>query len=179
MRAPAYPAAVVHVLIRFLDGEILHAEVEDVSFDRALLEAEISGADPNNERALLPLTAIRQVIIGHPTPLPGDVAEWDRAAFHFVDGEVLRASVAADSRLGRFGGVWRLVEADASELRTVAIPYSALKGVFKLRQWDSRPLSARTEGDARPDPVVRILAERDSARRASPPEPGRGPRPRR
>ena len=119
------------------------------------------------------------MIIGHPEPVPSDVSGWDRAAFHFVDGEVLRASVAADSRLGRFGGVWRLVEADASELRTVAIPYSALKGIFKLRQWDSRPLSARTEGGTRPDPVVRILAERDSARSASLTEPARGSRPRR
>lgn len=153
------------VLIRFLDGEILRAEVDEITFDRTLLEAEVSGADPNNERALFPLTAIRQVIIGHPEPVPPDVAGWDRAAFHFVDGQVMRASVAADSRLGRYGGVWRLVEADAPELRTVAIPYSALKGVFKLRQWDSRPLSTRAGGEERPGAVARILAERDDTRR--------------
>ena len=42
------------VLISFLDGEIVHAEIYDLSFDRPLVEAEVRGADPNNERALFP-----------------------------------------------------------------------------------------------------------------------------
>ena len=36
------------VLISFVDGEIVHADVDDLSFDRPLLEAEVRGADPNN-----------------------------------------------------------------------------------------------------------------------------------
>jgi hypothetical protein len=150
------------VLISFLDGEIVHAEVGDLSFDRPLLEAEVRGADPNNERALFPLTAIRQLVVGQPVPAPDDLTGWDRAAFHFLDGQVLRASVAPDSILGRFGGLWKAVEPGAPELRTLGIPYSSLKGVFKLRQWDSRPVAARSGAEGHINQMARILAERDA-----------------
>lgn len=149
------------VLISFLDGEIVRAEVDDLSFDSTLVEAEVRGADPNNERALFPLSAIRQFLVGQPEPVPDDVPSWDRAAFHFIDGQVLRASVAPDSVLGRFGGLWRAVEPGVPEMRILGIPYSSLKGVFKLRQWDSRPVGARSGSDSRLDQVARILAERE------------------
>jgi hypothetical protein len=151
-----------------MDGEILHADVRDLSFERTLIEAEVRGADPNNERALFPLSAIRQMVVGQPEPVPNDLPNWDRAAFHFMDGQVLRASVAPDSLLGRFGGLWRAVEPGGTEMRTLGIPYSALKGVFKLRQWDSRPIGARSGADAHLDQVARILAERDGSGTASP-----------
>ena len=151
------------VLISFLDGEIVRAEIDDLSFDRTLLEAEVRGADPNNERALFPLSAIRQLLVGQPEPVPVDLPSWDRAAFHFIDGQVLRASVAPDSVLGRFGGLWRAVEPGIPEMRTLGIPYSSLKGVFKLRQWDSRPVGARSGTESHLDQVARILAEREAA----------------
>ncbi|MGO8686310.1 MAG: hypothetical protein ACLQT7_03875 [Candidatus Dormibacteria bacterium] len=161
------------VLISFLDGEIVRAEVDDLSFDRTLLEAEVRGADPNNERALFPLTAIRQLLVGQPLPVPEDLPGWDRAAFHFVDGQVLRASVAPDSVLGRFGGLWRAVEPGIPELRTLGIPYSSLKGVFKLRQWDSRPVNARSGTDTHLSQVARILAEREGSGVGAAPPPER------
>ena len=163
------------VLISFLDGEILHAEISDLSFDRPLVEAEVRGADPNNERALFPLTAIRQLVVGQPEPAPEDLPEWDRAAFHFLDGQVLRASVAPDSALGRFGGLWKTVEPGVAEMRTLGIPYSSLKGVYKLRQWDSRPVGARSGANAHVDQVARILAERDGG--GAPAAPSPPPRP--
>ncbi|HXZ99218.1 MAG TPA: hypothetical protein VEK76_02600 [Candidatus Binatia bacterium] len=152
------------VLISFLDGEIVHAEVGDLSFDAAVLEAEVRGADPNNERALFPLSAIRQVVVGNAQPVPADLAKWDRAAFHFVDGQVMRASIAPDPRLGRFGGLWRTVEPGLPEMRTLGIPYTSLKGVFKLRRWDSRPVSARSGTEGQVGQVARVLAERDASR---------------
>jgi hypothetical protein len=167
------------VLIRFLDGEILHGDVEDLSFDLTLLEADVRGADPNNERALLPLSAIRQVVIGNPEPAPPGASAWDRAAFHFIDGQVLRAHVAPDSQLGRFGGVWQMVEPGLPEMRTIGIPYTALKGVFKLRQWDSRPLSARGGAESPLSSVVRILAEREAGTAPLPPRQHRTERIRR
>ena len=159
------------VLISFLDGEIVRAEVEDLSFDRTLLEAEVRGADPNNERALFPLSAIRQILVGQPRPVPADVPSWDRAAFHFLDGQVLRASVSPGSVLGRFGGLWEAVEPGIPELRSLGIPYSSLKGVFKLRQWDSRPVGARSGTDAHLDQVARILAEREENGAGAAPTP--------
>lgn len=155
------------VLINFLDGEILHAEIGELSFEHPLLEAEVRGVDPNNERALFPLSAIRQIILGGPEPGPpaSEMEEWDRAAFHFGDGQVLRASIAPDAVIGRYGGIWRICEQGSGEVRTMGIPYTALKGVFQLRQWDSRPQRERA-GDSHIDHLARVLAEREAAETA-------------
>jgi hypothetical protein len=163
-----------NVVISFTDGEVLHAETPEITFDLALLEAEFRSVDPNTERAIFPVTAIRQLIVGDPLPAPSAdvVAGWDRAAFHFTDGQVLRASIAPDALLGRHGGVWHLVEPGSDELRTVAIPYAALKGVYNIRQWDSRPLAER-DGDDHLDHLARILAERETMATRGSSEPQR------
>ena len=151
------------VVISFVDGEVLHAETPEITFDLAVFEAEFRSVDPNGQRALFPVSAIRQMLVGEPREAPSaDVLEgWDRAAFHFIDGQVMRASISPDAYLGRHGGVWTIVEADTHEVRTIAVPYTSLKGVFHIRQWDSRPLGERAE-NGRLDQLARILAEREA-----------------
>ena len=150
------------VVISFVDGEVLHAVIPELTFEMPVIEAEVRGVEPNNQRAILPLTAITQIIGGAREPVPAEevVAGWDRAAFHFIDGQVLRASIAPDALLGRHGGIWKVFTPGGVELTTLAIPYCALKGVFHVRQWDSRPLSERSDSD-RIDTVTRVLAERE------------------
>jgi hypothetical protein len=150
------------VVINFVDGEVVLAETPEITFDLAVLDAEIRSINQNSERALFPVSAIRQILVGDPLPAPPEeeVAGWDRAAFHFIDGPVIRAFIRSDAHLGRYGGVWHIVEPGSSELRTIALPYSALKGVFQIRQWDSRPASERDE-HAELDQLARILAERE------------------
>jgi hypothetical protein len=162
------------VLISFLDGEVLHADTPEITFDLAVLEAEFRSVDPNSERAIFAVTAIRQILVGDPEPAPsaGVVAGWDRAAFHFADGEVMRASISPDVLLGRHGGVWAIVEPGADEVRVVAIPYASLKGVFHIRQWDSRPPAERDE-DGHLEQLARILAEREMHAAGGPAEPPR------
>jgi hypothetical protein len=168
------------VMITFQDGEAIWAETPTITFDLPVIEAEIHNVDSNSERALLPLTAIRQLIVGEVRPAPGveTLAAWDKAAFHFLDGHVLRAWLGPEVRLGPHGGVWELVEQGTPEpeLRTIAVPWSSLKGVFQIRQWDSRPAgerAARAAGEpVHLDNMIRILAERE-ARSAGP----RGQRP--
>ena len=149
-------------MVSFTDGEILHAEIPELTFDMPVIEAEVRGVDPNNQRAILPLTAITQMVVGEAEPVPPDdvLETWDRAVFHFADGEVLRASIAPQALLGRHGGIWRLVPQGGEELTTLAIPYCALKAVFNVRQWDGRPLAERADGE-RIDTVTRVLAERE------------------
>lgn len=150
------------VVISFLDGEVLYASTPEITFDLAIMEAEFPGIESNSERALLSVSAIRQVLIGDPEPAPppAELATWDKAAFHFIDGEVMRASIAPRALLGRFGGVWHMVEPELDELRTVGISYAALKGVYRIRQWDGRPLYERN-GESSLDHLARILAERE------------------
>ncbi len=155
------------LLIVFHDGELLYAETPDLHFDLPVLEAEITNVDSNGERAILPLVGIRQMIVGdiQPSPPPQELESWDRAAFHFLDGQVLRAWVGPDVLLGAHGGIWPIVEPGSDELRRMAVPYSSLKGVFRLRQWDSRPAperAARNAGAAlHLEHMVRVLAERE------------------
>lgn len=163
------------VVISFLDGEVLYASTPEITFDLAVLEAEFPGIESNSERALLSVAAIRQVLIGDPVPAPraAELETWDRAAFHFIDGEVLRASIAPRALLGRFGGVWHIVEPGQNELLTVGISYGALKGVYRIRQWDGRPLAERT-GDSRLDQLAQILAEREARTSPGPDEGSNG-----
>jgi hypothetical protein len=163
------------VVITFHDGEVIWAETPTITFDLPVIEAEIRNVDSNSERALLPLTAIRQLIVGEVRAAPGaeTLAAWDKAAFHFLDGQVLRAWLGPEVRLGPHGGIWELVEHGTPdpELRTIAVPWSSLKGVFQIRQWDSRPAgerAARAAGEpVHLENMIRVLAERE-ARAAGP-----------
>jgi hypothetical protein len=154
-------------VISFLDGEVLFVETPEITFELPAIEARIDNVDANSERALIPTTAIRQIMVGEVEEAPeaAVVESWDKAVFHFVDGQILHAHVAPDTVLGRHGGVWRLVERNSEELRTLAVPYSALKAVFRVRVWDSRPASERAARAAGVSPhldaVVRVLAERE------------------
>ncbi len=168
------------VVITFNDGEVLWADTPTIAFELPVIEAEIRNVDSNSERALLPLAAIRQLIVGEVRPAPPAeiLAGWDKAAFHFLDGHVLRAWLGPEVRLGPHGGVWELVEhgTPEPELRTIAVPWSSLKGVFQIRQWDSRPAgerAARAAGEpVHLENMIRVLAEREA--RAADPRGQRG-----
>jgi hypothetical protein len=170
--------AVTRLLIIFSDGEVLAAETAELHFDLPVIEAEITNVDSNGERAILPLGGIRQMIVGDPEPAPpeAELATWDRAAFHFLDGQVLRAWIAPDVLLGAHGGIWPVVEPGGDELRRLAIPYSALKGVFRLRQWDGRSPGERAAHQGgmpvHLDHMVSVLAEREA--RAQGQQPAQG-----
>jgi hypothetical protein len=153
------------VIITFHDGEVIHAGIDDLSFSLPIVSAEVQSIDPNCEIALFPLAAIRQMVIGdiETAPDPEVLNSWDRTAFHFADGQVFRAWIDPDAELGLHGGTWRVVEPDSIEMRTMGIPYSSLKGVYRLRQWDSRTTSERTGGSGGVEQLVRVLAERSQA----------------
>jgi hypothetical protein len=158
---------VAAVVISFLDGEVLFAETPEITFELPILEAQVENVDANSERALIPTSAVRQIIVGavEPAPEASTVETWDKAVFHFLDGQLLHAYIAPDALLGRHGGIWRMVERGSDELRTLAIPYSSLKAVFRVRVWDSRSAGERAARDAGVSPhldnVVRVLAERE------------------
>ena len=58
------------VVISFSDGEVLHAETPELTFDQQVLEAEPRSVEPNTERALFPLTAIRMMPACSHIPTP-------------------------------------------------------------------------------------------------------------
>lgn len=157
---------VTTLVILFWDGSIMYAESPPLTFDLPVIEAEVLDLDSNCERAILPLAGIRQIIVGEVSAAPAEVEAggWDRAAFHFSDGHVLQAWVGPEARLGAHGGVWPMVEQGSDEMRTLAIPYSSLTGVYRLRSWDRRGAATTLGGSADSSGVrqrVRVLAERE------------------
>lgn len=161
------------VQICFADGEILYAEVDDLSFDAPVLEAQVRNVDANSDWALLPCTAIQHMLVGDPEPLPESdtLSTWERAVFRFRDGAVLRALIAPEAKLGRHGGVWRCLGEDDDEVRRLAIPYAALKAVFRVRTWDSRPRAERCADGFEAqqlEQLAQILAERSTIQNEPP-----------
>lgn len=159
------------VIVTFRDGEVLHAELPEITFELPVLEVRVRSIDANSRRAILPLTAITRVVVQPLAAAPpaSELEKWDRAAFHFLEGDVLRASIAPDAHLGRHGGVWHIVEPGSREMMTLALPYAALKGVFEVGDWDSRPPGARGGADGLAA-VTRILAERERHQSELPPQ---------
>ena len=160
-----YAAKMPAAMISFLDGEVLYADIDDLSFDVPVLEARVRNVDSNSDHALFPLSAIRQLLIGEITsaPEPPVLDTWERAAFRFLDGQVMRAYIAPRPTLGRHGGIWECVEPEANELCRLGIPYAALKAVFEVHDWDGRTLAERsnTTGAApNGDRLARILNDR-------------------
>lgn len=164
------------VQICFLDGEILYADVDDLSFDAPVIEAQVRNVDANSDWALLPCTAIQHMLIGDPEPVPDSdtMVQWERAVFRFSDGGVLRALIAPDAELGRHGGVWRCLGEEDDEVRRLAIPYAALKAVFRVRAWDSRPRAERSAEGPEAQQVEQ-LAQLLDARATGSKDPGSRP----
>jgi hypothetical protein len=156
-----------NLVILFHDGEIMCATSPPLRFDLPVIEADVTDLETNCERAILPLAAIRQIIVGDAAAAPSveELEGWDRAAFHFSDGYVMRAWIGPDAVLGVHAGIWPVVEPGSEELRTLAIPYTSLKGVYRLRSWDARSAPERAAAEsgssAALDQTVRVLAERE------------------
>lgn len=165
------------ILISFTDGEVLYADTPEITFDVPILEATLRDVGGNSDRALLPLAGIRQLIVGEAiaAPAPEILAKWERAVFRFLDGQALRAQISPEVFLGRHGGVWQVVEVGSDEVRTLAIPYNALKGVFRVSRWDSSPATMQrdrltqrdrvSDTDTHLNQLIRILSERESRMR--------------
>ena len=144
-RSSAKPPA--SVVVRFLDDEILEGRVERFGLDEPNLELVFDGAG-NNERALVPLPSIKRVTleVRQPEPMP-PAKEQPRVAIRFQDGEVLKGYLDGPPEHAPYGLTLRLLSVERDRLETLAIPYTALKALFYLKSWDSRPPEFGGEAD--------------------------------
>jgi hypothetical protein len=81
---------------------------------------------------------------------------YQRIAIHFVDHEVLRGYSAREMRPSRYGVTLSLVSPDQTEVKDLAIPFTALKGIFYLKTWEGGE-SPMLESDW----VPRVLEDRE------------------
>jgi len=128
------------VTIRFLDDEIMEGRVGTVSLDQPNLELEMVDQASNNERALIPLPSIKRIALGSGTPTSDEQARAEKkVAIRFQDGEVLKGYLDGDLVHAKYGVTMRLMAVEKDRIETLGIPYTALKALFYLKSWDTRP----------------------------------------
>jgi hypothetical protein len=128
------------VTVRFFDDETLEGRPQDIDFDEAdfLLHVEDPSGLDNNELAWIPLSAVKWVEF----PQSGDGASESptrKVAIRFLDGEVLRGHIDGGLQRHRYGIVLNFHPEDTnSPMRRLGVPFSAVKALFYLREFDGR-----------------------------------------
>ena len=158
------------VKVRFFDDETLEGTVSNLSFDEAdfLLQVEDPSGLDNNEMAWIPLSAVKWVDL--PDRNLGEGAAVRRkVAVRFLDGEVLRGFVEGELERHRFGLVTDLHPENATtdaRPRRLGIPFSAIKALFYVREFDGRAPDERGSSESyvattTMAPLLGVLEEMD------------------
>ena len=131
------------VQVRFFDDETLDGEAQELDFNEPdfLLEVDDSAGIDNNEMAWIPLSAVKWVSLplaeAHQPETPTR-----KVAIRFLDGEVLRGHVDGALERHRYGILLHLHPEEPGQngtgLRRLGIPFSAVKALFYLREFDGR-----------------------------------------
>jgi hypothetical protein len=127
------------VTVRFLDDEIMEGQVGTINLNQPNIELEMPEAS-NNERALVPLPSIKRITLAAGAPSVEEQARAERkVAIRFQDGEVLKGYLDGELRQASHGLTLRLMSVEKDRIETLGIPYTALKALFYLKTWDTRP----------------------------------------
>src|SRR5205814_2987715 len=138
MGSPAARKATT-VTVRFLDDEIMEGQVGSISLNQPNIAPEMPEAS-NNERALVPLPSIKRITLAAGAPSAEEQARAERkVAIRFQDGEVLKGYLDGALRQASHGLTLRLMSVEKDRIETLGIPYTALKALFYLKTWDTRP----------------------------------------
>jgi hypothetical protein len=129
---------VPEVRLTFLDGEVLAAETQLIDFSQPVLRAIAINAS-NNEELTIPLSSVKYIVMSGPEDeieVGGD--DLGKVVIHFSDGEALRAYAARETLGGLYGVIYNLIEPQRKEQRRIGVPYTAVKAIFKVKQWEGR-----------------------------------------
>lgn len=167
--------SMVRVSVRFFDDEVLTGESEELTFEDMDFMLDIddgSGLD-NNERAMIPLSAVKWVKFPAVMTAEAD-SPGPRVAIRFLDGEVVRGHLSGTITRHRHGMLIDLLPEDATPAKSLTrygIPFSAIKAMFYVREFDGRDAANR---DAASDayvtqrtiaPLLDVLEEMDMIHR--------------
>jgi hypothetical protein len=126
------------VLVRFRDNEVLEGTAK-LDFDRPDLELEIADLTTNNRSVLVPFSAVKSILLERREVDPEtEDGTLEKVAVHFWDGEVLRGLIGQEPGRHVQCMTLPLVSPALDEIEVFAIPYTAVKGVFQVKSWDSR-----------------------------------------
>src|SRR5712691_9365608 len=134
---PYNAGSVAHAIYCFLDGETLHGDAPKGELEAPFVQTGIHNLGTNNRGAFVPLSSLKYVLLDSRAPSSEvDTARYHRIAIHFVDHDVLRGYSDRQMRPSRYGVTLSLVSPDQSEVKELAIPFTALKGIFYLKTWE-------------------------------------------
>jgi hypothetical protein len=126
------------VRVRFFDDETLEGTAQDLDLDEPdfILEIDDPSGMENSEVAWIPLSAVKMVEL----PVEEKVVEPNgrKVAIRFLDGEVLRGHSAGEIKRHRFGLALYLYPENAGPPKRLAVPFSAIKALFYVREFDGR-----------------------------------------
>ena len=128
-----------NVRLRFLDGEVIEGESDDVSSSR--LGFAMRPSTGNNRLAWVPFSALKYCMFtsgGRPTRDPRSQMGLPKLVLRFNDGEAMRGY--RDEVFAHDGNCLNVMLWDdvTKALCRFIVPYSALKAIFFVEQWDSR-----------------------------------------
>jgi len=128
------------VTVRFLDDEIMEGRVANISLNQPNIEVQMPDEASNNERALIPFPSIKRITLTAGEPSSEERARAERkVAIRFQDGEVLKGYLDGELHHASHGLTLRLLSVEKDRIETLGIPYTALKALFYLKTWDTRP----------------------------------------
>lgn len=138
-----------NIRLRFLDGEVIDGESDDVSSAR--LGFAMRPALGNNRLAWVPFSALKYcrftATAAGRTVRPGDPrgqVGLPKLVLRFNDGEAMRGY--KDEVFSHDGNCLNVMLWDEQTrmLCRFIVPYSALKAIFFVEQWDSREAVEQT-----------------------------------
>ncbi|MFN2463400.1 MAG: hypothetical protein ABR573_05795 [Candidatus Dormibacteria bacterium] len=135
------------VQIRFLDGEVMNGESNAATLERMGFPVTFSGG--NNQVAWVSLASIKYVLFvgGHFDESgeedPRTHQDLVKVVLHFVDGETMRSYKDDSFSQESEGFNMRVWDPASKSLVRVLVSLHALKAIFFVNEWDSRPEAER------------------------------------
>ena len=126
------------VRVRFFDDETLEGTAQDLDLDEPdfILEIDDPSGLENSEVAWIPLSAVKMIELD---PIQREIEPKGRkVAIRFLDGEVFRGHTAGEIKRHRYGLALHLHPEDEGPPRRLAVPFSAIKALFYIREFDGR-----------------------------------------
>jgi hypothetical protein len=153
------------VVVRFADHEVAEGTTPDIDLDRADFDFTFDLASDGAQAAIVPFASVQRVLLRHQRvtrPIPAHLLR--KVALHFWDGEVVTGLLRTPPQRHRHGMTLELITPDADRAEVYALPYHALKAVFFLRTWDTRPPQVAGENGRRTPqrqdaPLIDLLSE--------------------
>lgn len=144
--------------VRFLDNEVIEGSADNVDLDEPDFHLSVDEGSDNNTSAWIPVPAVKKISFDS-GPADDHAATADKmVTLRFQDGEIMRGYLNGSLEHHRYGLKMTLYSVDKQSMDKVAIPYGALKALFYVKSWDSRPASWRRGATPSP-PLTELMGD--------------------